>query len=66
MSKFDFNTQVAKDRKHHKERIAWLSGKNPKYSDGSSVSKHDAIRMLQVSQECLADESGMTGLNSAQ
>jgi hypothetical protein len=56
--------QRSADRKHHEERVAWLSEPHPKYACGTPVNKHDAAGMLQQSKEALADASGMVGLNS--
>lgn len=57
--------QKAADRKHHEERVAWLSEENPKYACGAPVEKCDVNNMLNESQLCLADATGMRGLRSA-
>lgn len=60
-----FEIQVAADRKHHAERIDWLTAPNPTWSCGTPVNKSDIESMLRVSRECLSDSSGMVGLNSS-
>lgn len=60
-----FEQQKAADRAHHQERVEWLEGDSPTWSDGTPVSKHDQKSMLDSSRQCLADESGMLGYNSA-
>ena len=57
--------QIEAERKHHEERIAWLTDPNPKYACGTPVNKHDVASMLQASRECLADKTGMIGFNSS-
>lgn len=58
------DAQVARDRQHHQERLAWLSEPNPCYSDGVPVAPHDANNMRRASMECLADKTGCTGYNT--
>jgi hypothetical protein len=60
-----FLAQVAADRRHHEDRIQWLTQENPCWGDGSPVSASDVRQLLRQSRECLADRSGMTGFNSA-
>jgi hypothetical protein len=60
-----FLAQVAADRRHHEDRIQWLTQENPCWADGSPVSASDVRHMLKQSRECLADKSGMAGFNSA-
>lgn len=57
--------QVRKDREHHAERLAWLSESRPLYADGTPVAAIDAINWKAESERCLADATGMHGLNSA-
>jgi chorismate synthase len=60
-----FQAQVAADRKHHQDRVEWLTGPRPAYADGVPVRKFDVRNMLSESRACLADTTGMLGHNSA-
>jgi len=51
------DAQRARDRKHHAERVEWLSQPNPKYSDGTPVAKIDVINWLSVSRFILENPS---------
>ena len=55
--------QKTADIRFHKDRIKWLSAVNPVYADGVPVNRHDVQNMLIMSQACLADATGMVGLN---
>lgn len=45
--------QLAADRAHHMERIAWLSGESPRWACGALVAPSEALRLLTQSRECL-------------
>lgn len=59
-----FDGQKEADRRHHRERIEWLSEPQPKYADGVPVSKYDIHKFMMQSKSALADESGMSGYNT--
>lgn len=56
--------QKARDRKHHEERVAWLSVELPVYADGAPVAGLHVMNWLKASRACLADTTGMTGYNT--
>lgn len=58
------NAQKARDRKHHEERVAWLSEAKPRYADGTRVAGVDVHNWLMQSRACLADPTGSTGYNT--
>ena len=57
--------QRKKDKKHHEDRISWLTADKPCWACGTPVPKHEAIEMLNKSREALhLIDHGMT-TNSA-
>ena len=58
------DAQKARDRKHHEERVAWLSAERPVDSNGELISAEHKNRWLKQSLACLAAPSGMTGYNT--
>jgi hypothetical protein len=59
-----YQAQVRRDRKHHAERLEWLSEPSPKYSDGTPVSAIDVLNWKTTSQLCLADPTNSRGYNT--
>ena len=59
-----FEAQKERDRKHHADRLAWLSAERPPYGDGTPVAAVDVMNGREVSAACLADPSGMRGYNT--
>jgi len=63
----EFNEkQRQADKKHHEDRIKWLTGEKPRWGCGTPVSKHEVLQMLNASRSCLVliNEHGMS-TNSA-
>ena len=59
-----FESQKARDRKHHEDRIAWLSDPEARWACGARMEPGLKHNMLQSSIECLADPTGMRGYNT--
>lgn len=41
------------DELHHLMRIEWLQGGKPRNAEGTSMPKHEALKLLNGSKECL-------------
>lgn len=59
-----YEAQKARDKKHHTERLAWISTERPLYADGTPVAALDVINWRKDSAACLADPTGVTGYNT--